>query len=225
MRVSRLSFVVAIGLGGASLAHAQSAPGNPLSPAAGYAAQQAGVLPIGSQPAILGKGQYLLATLSSDAIPGKSVTSLRYGVTDRLSIGLAYLRQISTFRPDVSYTVVPETVELPSFNVGTFHDTVDGGRQAYYATAARTIIEMGNMAFSGYVGIAKYSSEGTSRPLLGVALPFAQGKVTASAQWESKKLQIGLVADVGKVAGYGLRLGVVAVGDSIGPFAATTWRH
>lgn len=225
MLISRFVLVATIAVGFGLSASAQVVPGNPLSPSAGYAAQRAGVLPIGSGPTILGKEQFFLSTLSSSALPGKTETVLRYGVTERLSVGLSYLQKQATLRPDASFTITPETVEVPSLTVGLFHDTIGGGREAYYATAGRTITDMGDTVFSGYVGIAKYSSERAPRPLLGAALPLAKGKLTASAQWEGKKLSFGLVADVGRVSGYSIRLGLVTVGDNVGPLAATTWNR
>ena len=200
-------------------------PGNPLSPSAGYAAQRAGVLPIGSGPTILGKEQFFLSTLSSSALTGKTETVLRYGVTERLSVGVSYLQKQASLRPDASLTLVRETVEVPSLTVGLFHDTVGGGREAYYATAGRTITDMGETVFSGYVGVAKYSSERAPRPLVGAALPLLKGKVTTSAQWEGKKLTLGLVAEVGTLGKYPVRLGLVAIGDNVGPLAATTWKR
>lgn len=225
MFISRVALVAATTVGFGLSASAQVVPGNPLSPSAGYAAQRAGVLPIGSGPAILGKEHFSLTNLSSSALPGKTETVLRYGVTERLSVGVSYLQKQATLRPDASFTLAPETVEMPALTIGFFHDTIGGGRNAYYATAARTITDMGETVFSGYVGIAKYSSERAPRPLVGAALPLVQGKLNASAQWEGKKLTLGLVAAVGTLGGYPFRLGVVMVGDDVGPLLSTTWKR
>lgn len=224
MFVSRVALVAAMTVGIGLSARAQVIPANPLSPSGGYSVQRAGVLPIGSGPTILEKERFFLTSASSSALTGKTETALRYGVTERLSVGVTYLQKQASLRPDASYTLSPETVEQPSLTVGFFHDTVGGGRQAYYATAGRTITDMGDTVFSGYLGIAKFSSERTPRALVGAAVPLLQGKVTASAQWEGKKLTVGVVTDLGRVGGYPFRLGIIAVGNNTGPIASTTWR-
>jgi hypothetical protein len=207
----------------ASGAWAQSAPGGPLTPSAGWAAQSAGVGPVGSQPAILGKGQFFFSTLSNSAIAGKTETALRYGVSDKLSVGLLSLQKQAKTRPNVNYTLTSETVESPSLNVGFYDNSVGGKGSVFYATAGRTISDMGPVQFSGYLGVAKVSGESAPRLLIGAAMPLANNRVTASAQWEGKKLSLGLVGEVGMIGKYPVRLGLVAVGNSVGTLGATTW--
>jgi hypothetical protein len=224
MRIAITSSIISlVSLMGASGAWAQSAPGGPLTPSAGWAAQRAGVGPVGSQPAILGKGQFFLSTLNNAAIGGKAETALRYGVNEKLSVGLVRLQLQGTLRPSANYTLTPETVESPSLNVGFYSGSIGGKNDAFYATAGRTISDMGPVQFSGYLGVAKVSGESAPRLLLGAAVPLANNRFTASAQWEVKKLSVGLVGDVGKIGQYPVRLGLVAVGSSIGTLGATTW--
>ena len=220
MKITFLSIVSLTLAGGA---WAQSAPGGPLTPSAGWATQRAGVGPVGSQPAILGKGQFFLSSLSNSAIPGKTETALRYGVSDKLSLGLLHLQKQGTIRPNFNYTLTSETVESPSLNVGFYDNSVGGKGSVFYATAGRTISDMGPVQFSGYLGVAKVSGEAAPRLLLGVLMPLANSRVTASAQWEGKKLSLGLVGDVGRIGKYPVRLGLVAVGNSVGTLGATTW--
>ncbi len=209
----------------ASGAWAQSAPGGPLSPSAGWAAQLPGQGPVGTKAAILSKGQFFLSSLSNTALGGKTEAVLRYGMTDRLSVGVSALQKQKTLRPSVNYTLTQETVESPSFNIGFDSGSVGGKRSAFYATAGRTISDMGSQTFSGYLGIAKVSSEDAPRLLIGAALPLLDNKLTASAQWEGKKLSLGLVGTVGSVGKYPVRLGIIALGDNFGPLAATTWQR
>ena len=209
----------------ASGAWAQSAPGGPLSPSAGWAAQLPGQGPVGSKAAILNKGQFFLSTLSNTAIGGKTETVLRYGVSDRLSVGLSSLQSQKTVRPNVNYTLTQESVESPSLNIGFYDGSIGGKNSAFYATAGRTISDMGDQTFSGYLGIAKVNSEDAPRLLVGVAVPLLDNKVTMSAQWEGKKLSLGLVGTIGSLGSYPVRLGLVAVGTNTGPLAATTWHR
>lgn len=206
-------------------AWAQSAPGGPLSPSAGWAAQQAGVGPASSQAAILAKNQFFLSTLSNAAIGGKTETVLRYGVTEKLSVGLIHLQKQATLRPNVNYTLTPESVESPSLNVGFYESSIGGKRSAYYATAGRTISDMGPVTFSGYVGVAKVTGERVPRLLVGAAVPVLRNLLTGSVQWEGKKLSLGVVGTVGTLGNYPIRLGVVAVGDTLGTLASTTWKR
>lgn len=219
-----LSLVVVV-LGSVSGAWAQSAPGGPLFPSAGWAAQKAGVGPVGSQAAILSKGQFAFSTLTNSAIAGKTESVLRYGVTEKLSVGLMHLQRQATLRPNVNYTITQESVESPSINIGFYDSSVGGKGTAFYATAGRTISDMGPVTFSGYLGVAKVSSESAPRLLVGAAVPLLNNKVTASAQWEGKKLSLGLVGHVGTLGKYPVRLGLVAVGDTVGTLAATTWNR
>ena len=209
----------------ASGAWAQSAPGGPLFPSAGWAAQQAGLGPVGSRPAILGQGQFFLSTLTSSAIGGRTETMLRYGASEKLSLGLTHFQRQGTLRPSVNYSLTPESIESPSINVGYFD--VSGGSKgsAYYATAGRTISDMGPVLFSGYVGAAKVVGERTPRFLIGAAFPLLKDRATASAQWEGKKLSLGLVGAVGSVSHYPIRLGLILTGDTLGTMAASTWRR
>lgn len=208
-----------------ALALAQSAPGGPLFPSAGWAAQQAGVGPVGSKPAILGKSTFALSILSNSAIAGKTESVLRYGVTDKLSVGLMYFERQDKLRGNVSYTITPETVESPSINVGFYDASVGGKSSAVYATAGRTISDMGPVTFSGYLGVAKVNSESAPRLLVGAAVPIFQNRLTASAQWEGKKLSLGIVGSVGTLGKYPVRLGVLAVGDTLGTLGSTTWQR
>jgi hypothetical protein len=214
-----------VSLLGISSVWAQSAPGGPLSPSAGWAAQKAGVGPVGSQAAILNRGQFAFSTLTNSAIGGKTESVLRYGVTEKLSVGLIHLQKQGTLRPNVNYTITPETVESPSLNVGFYEGSVGGKRSAFYATAGRTISDMGPVTFSGYLGVAKVTGEDAPRLLVGAALPLLRNKVTASAQWEGKKLSLGVVASVGTLGKYPVRLGLIAVGDTIGTLGSTTWQR
>lgn len=206
----------------ASGAWAQSAPGGPLTPSAGWAAQQAGK---SGQAAILGQGQFFFSTLSNSAIGGRTESVLRYGVTSRLSVGLSHLQRQATLRPNVNFTVTEETVESPALSVGFYDSSIGGRNSAFYATAARTISDMGPVTFSGYLGVAKVSNEDAPRLLVGAAVPLLGKTLTASAQWEGKKLSLGLVGTLGTLGKYPVRLGIVAVGDNVGPLAATTWQR
>ena len=223
MRIAILSIVSLVSLTLARGAWAQSAPGGPLTPSAGWAAQRAGLGPVGSQAAILNKGQFFLSTLSNSAISGKTEIALRYGVSEKLSLGLLSLQKQATVRPNINYTLVSETVESPSVNVGFYDNSVGGKGSAFYATAGRTISDMGPVQFSGYLGVAKVSGEAAPRLLIGAAMPLANNRITASAQWEGKKLSLGIVGEVGMIGKYPVRLGLVAVGNSVGTLGATTW--
>nr|WP_309697439.1 hypothetical protein [Armatimonas sp.] len=220
----RFSFCVAA-LFAASGAWAQSAPGGPLSPSAGWAAQRAGIGPASSQAAILAKSQFFLSTLSNSAIVGKTETVLRYGVTEKLSVGLSHLRKQGTLRPNANYTLTSESVESPSLNIGIYENSIGGKGSAFYATAGRTLSDMGPVTFSGYMGIAKVSGERAPRFLVGAALPLLNNALTASAQWEGKKLSLGIVGMVGTLGKYPIRFGLVAVGDTLGTLGATTWQR
>lgn len=217
--------IAVVSLLSASSAWAQSAPGGPLSPSAGWAAQQAGVGPVGSQAAILNKGLFAFSTLTNSAIGGKTESVLRYAVTEKLSVGLMHLQKQATLRPNVNYTLTPESVESPSLNIGYYDSSVGGKGSAFYATAGRTISDMGPITWSGYLGVAKVSSESAPRLLAGAAVPLLKNKLVASAQWEGKKLSLGIVGHVGTLGKYPVRLGLIAVGDTVGTLAATTWNR
>jgi hypothetical protein len=205
-------------------AQAQSVPACPLCAAAGYAAQRSGELPDKNTASVLlPKGYFALSSLSSKGLVGRTETFLRYGFSDKLSGGFAFLQKQQTLRPSLSYVLTKETVEMPSVSMGIFHDSVSSGRTAYHVTAGRTITDMGNKPFSGYLGLAKVSRESGLRTLAGVSLPLGAG-LTTSLQWDGKRGNLGLVGDLGKIAGYPIRLGLVAVGSDLGPLFATQWK-
>jgi hypothetical protein len=215
----------AVSLVATGSAWAQSAPGGPLSPSSGWAAQRAGVGPVGSQPAILGKREFFFSTLTNSAIGGKTETALRYGVSNKLSVGLTHLQKQGTLRPNVNYTLVQESLESPSLNIGFYESSIGGKGSAYYATSGRTISDMGPVTFSGYLGIAKVTGERNPRFLAGASVPLLRNLVTASALWEGKKLSLGIVGSVGTLGGYPIRLGLVAVGDTVGSLVSSTWKQ
>jgi hypothetical protein len=214
-------FVSLLAVSGISNAWAQVAPGGPLSPSAGWAAQETG--PRG-KAAILSQGQFFFSTLSNSAIGGKTESTLRYGVSDKLSVGFLHLQKQATLRPNVNYTITQESLESPALSVGFYDSSIGGKSSVFYATAARTISDMGPVTFSGYLGLAKVSSESAPRLLVGAAMPLLGKRVTASAQWEGKRLTLGVAGSVGTLGKYPIRFGLVAVGDTVGPLTSTTWQ-
>jgi len=214
MLFSRAALGVAMVFGTGLAAHAQGAPALPLNAAAGWPAQTS----------TTGKGSFFLSTLSNDALAGKTETHLRYGITDKLSVGLSHLRKQETVGTNFSYTLSAETVEMPSLTVGAFHDSPGRGREAYWVTAGRTIKDMGTQPFYGYAGVAKLTTESAPRVLVGAALPLPKSTWALSAQWEGKKLCVGLAGSVGTLGSYPVRLGIMSVGDNTGLLGSTTWR-
>lgn len=214
MLFSRVALVAAMVVGTGLAAHAQGAPALPLNPAAGWTAQTG----------LLGQGTFFLSTLSNDALTGKTETHLRYGLTSRLSVGLSHLRKQETVGTNFSYTLSDESVEMPSLTVGASHDSPGRGRESYWATAGRTIKDMGPQSFYGYVGVAKLTTESAPRLLVGAALPLAKSNWNVSAQWEGKKLCLGLAGAVGTLGSYPIRLGIMSVGDNTGLLGSTTWK-
>ncbi len=160
--------------------------------------------------------------MHSEGLAGKTETFVRYGLTGRLEVGFGYLWKQNIIRPLATYTLMPETRERPALTAGLLLDSLGGGRQGVFATVAKDIERTTGVPLSLYVGAARISNEKKLRPLVGGNARLTR-RLNASAQFDGRYVNLGLVANVGTVGGLPVRLGIVAArGDQIGPLVTTS---
>ena len=160
--------------------------------------------------------------MHSEGLAGKTETFVRYGVTERLEMGFGYLWKQGIARPLATYTLVSETRERPALTAGLLLDSLGGGRQGVFTSVAKDIEAATGIPASLYTGLARISNENKTRLLLGTNVRLGRG-LNASAQYDGRYVNLGLVGQVGSVGGLPIRLGVVAArGDKIVPLVATS---
>lgn len=166
------------------------------------------------------KGALFVSTMTSSGLAGRTETFVRYGLTRRLEVGFGYLWDPGIVRPLASYTLLPETRDRPSLTAGLMFDSLGGGRQGVFVSAAKIVGRAHGLPISGYVGGAQITNEDDPRFIAGVSLPLCR-RVIASVQYDGRFFHPGLSARVGQVAGAPMYLGMVAArGNRLGPLLA-----
>lgn len=157
----------------------------------------------------------------AERLPIKDQTFLRYGVTDRLEVGIGYLWDKQVVRPLANYTLITERTKRPSLTVGAMVDSLQGGRQGYFLSLGKDLKKALGTPASLYVGGAKVSRENSLRFIAGANVHLTRW-LNGSVQYDGKDLHFGLSFKVATVSGQPVRFSLLAVGgDSLGVLGAT----
>lgn len=161
--------------------------------------------------------------MHSKGLAGETEIFVRYGVTDRLELGLGYLRKQDIVRPLVSYVLVPETADRPSLTTGAMIDALEEGRQMVFLSTGKSFPTKLGMPVNIYAGIAQITTRSETRFIGGILVPVARG-LNASVQFDGRYANVGLTARVGTVGGAPVYFGIVAAkGNRFGPLVATSF--
>jgi hypothetical protein len=159
--------------------------------------------------------------MHSERLAGKTETFLRYGATRRLEIGLGYLWEQGIVRPLASYALLTERGSRPAVTGGLFFDALGGGREAVFVSASKSLRALIGRPSSGYLGLARISSEDNLRVIAGTSVLVGR-QLNASVQYDGKFVHLGLTRRIGSVGETPVFLGLVVTGnDAIGPLVAT----
>lgn len=161
--------------------------------------------------------------MHSKGLAGETEIFVRYGVTERLELGLGYLNKQRIVRPLASYVLVPETQSMPSLTTGAMVDALEDGRQMLFLTAGKRFPTKHGVPVNAYAGIAQVTTRSETRFIGGLLVPLAKG-LNASVQFDGRYANVGLTARVGTIGGVPIYFGIVAAkGDRFGPLIATTF--
>ena len=158
--------------------------------------------------------------MHSEGLAGKTEIFARYGVTERLELGLGYLDKQKIVRPLISYVLSPEKMDRPSITAGAMVDSLEDGRQMVFLSAGKAFKQPNGTFITGYAGIARVTTTSENRFIGGVVCPIAP-RLNASLQFDGKFLNPGLTYQVAIVNGTRIHFGIVAArGDRYGPLVA-----
>ncbi|MCC6403544.1 MAG: hypothetical protein IT207_05995 [Fimbriimonadaceae bacterium] len=113
--------------------------------------------------------------MHSKGLAGETEIFVRYGVTDRLELGLGYLRKQNIVRPLVSYVLVPETAARPSLTTGAMIDALEDGRQMVFLTVGKSFPTKLGVPVNVYGGVARVTTTGDNRWLAACSCPLPGG--------------------------------------------------
>lgn len=160
--------------------------------------------------------------MHSEGLAGKTEIFVRYGVTERLELGLGYLDKQKIVRPLLSYILSPEKMDLPSLTAGAMVDSLEDGRQMVFLSAGKSFRQPNGTFISGYAGLARVTTTSENRFIGGVVCPLAR-RLNASLQFDGKFLNPGLTYHVATIHGSRVHFGIVAArGDRYGPLIAVS---
>jgi hypothetical protein len=158
--------------------------------------------------------------MHSEGLAGKTETFLRYGVTRRFEAGFGYLWKQNIVRPLASYTLLLENRERPSLTMGLMYDSLGGGRQGTFLSAAKDLYRPLGIPASVYIGGALITNERDIRFIVGSNLYFTRW-LNASVQYDGKYANVGVTVRAGSIGNAPVRLGIVAAkGNRFGPLVA-----
>ncbi|MCW5939852.1 MAG: hypothetical protein KF884_10970 [Fimbriimonadaceae bacterium] len=168
------------------------------------------------------KGYLFLSGMHSKGLAGETEVFARYGITNRLEIGIGYLRKQNIVRPLGSYVLSPEKPDLPSITAGAMVDSLDGGRQMVFLSAGKSFPMSNGLHLSGYAGLARVTTSGENRFIGGVGIPLRKDW-KLSFQYDGKFLNPGLTTTI-KTKNGALHVGIVAArGNRFGPLIAASF--
>ncbi|MGI8925004.1 MAG: hypothetical protein ACR2HJ_13425 [Fimbriimonadales bacterium] len=160
--------------------------------------------------------------MHSEGLAGKTEIFLRYGVDERLEVGMGYLKKQEIVRPLISYVLSPEKRGRPSLATGAMVDSLEDGRQMVFLTAGKSFPTKLGVPVNVYAGIAQVTTRSETRFIGGVVAPLAKG-LNASVQFDGRYANVALIAHVGTVSGARVYLGIAAArGDRFGPLFAAS---